>query len=154
MRFQRYHEGVKGYKLYRLDNESPKIVHRKNLVCNESVMHKDTLKDSGACTDKFFEELRVELVRDIKLGKRTRPLRFQGESNMATYAFDAPEEEDTHEPLIYQEVVAYDDISKWKLVMEEEMDSLRKNKTWALVDHLAGAKAGEQQMVVQDKRRD
>ncbi|GKF78984.1 retrotransposon protein, putative, ty1-copia subclass, partial [Tanacetum coccineum] len=30
--------------------------------------------------------------------------------------------------------------SKWKVVMKEEMDSLRKNKTWELVDHPVGKK--------------
>ncbi|GKE86009.1 retrotransposon protein, putative, ty1-copia subclass, partial [Tanacetum coccineum] len=92
----------------RLDNESPKIVTSRNVVFNESVMYKDTLKDSSAGTDKSIEEL---------------------QSNMAAYAFAAAEEEDTHEPLTYQEAVACEDSSKWKAVMEEEMDSLRKNKT-------------------------
>nr|GEW39163.1 retrovirus-related Pol polyprotein from transposon TNT 1-94 [Tanacetum cinerariifolium] len=56
-----YPEGVKGYRLYRLDNESPKIVTRRNVVFNESVMYKDTLKDSGAGADKSVEELQVEV---------------------------------------------------------------------------------------------
>nr|GEY87608.1 hypothetical protein [Tanacetum cinerariifolium] len=43
--------------LYRLDNESPKIVTSRNVVFNESVMYKDILKDSGASTDKSVEEL-------------------------------------------------------------------------------------------------
>ncbi|GJW28358.1 retrovirus-related pol polyprotein from transposon TNT 1-94 [Tanacetum coccineum] len=34
------------------------------------------------------------------------------------------------------------------------MDSLRKNKTWELVDHPAGQKLRELQMAVQDKRRE
>ncbi|GJY41356.1 retrotransposon protein, putative, ty1-copia subclass [Tanacetum coccineum] len=59
------------------------------------------------------------------------------ESNMAAYAFSVVEKEDTHEPLTYQEAVACEDSSKWKSAMEEEMDSLRKNKTWELVDPLA-----------------
>nr|GEV27032.1 retrovirus-related Pol polyprotein from transposon TNT 1-94 [Tanacetum cinerariifolium] len=50
------------------------------------------------------------------------------------------EEEDTHEPLTYQEAVTYEDSSKWKAAMKEDMDSLRKNKTWELVDHLFGQK--------------
>nr|GEZ57432.1 retrovirus-related Pol polyprotein from transposon TNT 1-94 [Tanacetum cinerariifolium] len=33
-----YHEGVKGYRLYRLDDESPKVVTSRNVVFNESVM--------------------------------------------------------------------------------------------------------------------
>ncbi|GJU30342.1 retrovirus-related pol polyprotein from transposon TNT 1-94, partial [Tanacetum coccineum] len=55
-----YPEGVKGYRLYRLDGESPKIVTSKNVVFNESVMYKDTLKDSGA-GNKSVEELQVEV---------------------------------------------------------------------------------------------
>ncbi|GJS62986.1 retrotransposon protein, putative, ty1-copia subclass, partial [Tanacetum coccineum] len=176
-----YPEGVKGYRLYRLDNESPKIVTSRNVVFNESVMYKDTLKDSGAGTDKSVEELHVEvelqglsnrmpkedhtdqedgndenagdqetvqtpnltdyqLVRDREPKTRTIPLRFRDESNMAAYAFVAAEEEDTQEPLIYQEVVACEDSSKWKAAMEEEIDSLRKNKTCELVYHPVGQK--------------
>ncbi|GKB38589.1 retrotransposon protein, putative, ty1-copia subclass [Tanacetum coccineum] len=125
-----YLKGVKGYKLYRLNGESPKIVTSRNVVFNESVMYKDTLKDSGA-SDKSDKELQVEvelqrqygqsdsLIRDdsqemsqIKLERtRMKPLRFQDESNMASYAFAAAEEEDTHEPLTYQEAVACEDNS-------------------------------------------
>ncbi|GJZ34930.1 retrovirus-related pol polyprotein from transposon TNT 1-94 [Tanacetum coccineum] len=62
---------------------------------------------------------------------RRKPLGFQVRGIwMAAYAFAAIEEEDTHEPLIYQEAVACEDGSKWKAVMKEEIDSLRKKKTW------------------------
>ncbi|GJZ81928.1 retrotransposon protein, putative, ty1-copia subclass, partial [Tanacetum coccineum] len=155
-----YPEGVKGYRLYRFDDESPKIVTGKNVVFNESVMYKDTLKNSGA-GDKSVEELQedgddedagdqetdqppdltdYQLVRDREPRTRTKPLRFRDESNMAAYAFVAAEEEDTHEPLTCQEAVACEDSSKWKAAMKEEMDSLWKNKTWELVDHPAGQK--------------
>nr|GEW26876.1 retrovirus-related Pol polyprotein from transposon TNT 1-94 [Tanacetum cinerariifolium] len=83
-----YPEDVKGYRLYRLDDESPKIVTSRNVVFNENVIYKDTLKDSSAA-----------------------------------------EEEDTHEPLTYQEAVTCEDKSKSKAAMKEEMKSLRKNKT-------------------------
>ncbi|GJX35750.1 retrotransposon protein, putative, ty1-copia subclass [Tanacetum coccineum] len=153
----RHLEGVKGYRLYRLDDESPKLVTSKNVVFNENVMYKDTLKDYGA-GDKSVEELHVEvelqrlnnhtpkedqtdqedgddedagdqatdqppdltnyqLVRDNEPRTRTEPLRSRDESNMAAYAFVAAEEEDTHEPLTYQE-----------------------NKTLELVDHSARQK--------------
>ncbi|GJZ91728.1 retrotransposon protein, putative, ty1-copia subclass, partial [Tanacetum coccineum] len=149
-----YPEGVKGYRLYRLHGESPKIVTRRNVVFNESVMYKDTLKDFGA-GDKSVEELQVEVelqrlnnhtpeedqkdqedgndedagnletdqspdlidyqfARDKERRTRTKPLRFQDESNMTTYAFAAAEEEDTHEPLTYQEAVSCEDSSKYK----------------------------------------
>ncbi|GKD07101.1 retrotransposon protein, putative, ty1-copia subclass [Tanacetum coccineum] len=148
-----YPEGVKGYRLYRLDGESPKIVTSRNVVFNESVMYKDTLKDFGADQEDGDDEdvgdqeidqppdlTDYQLVRDREPRTRTKPLRFRDESNMAAYAFVAAKEEDTHESLTYQEEVACEDSSKWKAAMKEEMDSLRKNKTWELVDHLAGQK--------------
>ncbi|GKE81869.1 retrotransposon protein, putative, ty1-copia subclass [Tanacetum coccineum] len=102
-----YLDGVKGYRLYRVDYESPKIVTSRNMVFNESVMYKDTLKDSGAGADKSVEEL-----QDRERRIRTKPLRFRNESNMAAYAFVAAEKEDTHEPLTYHEAVACEDNSK------------------------------------------
>ncbi|GJY34772.1 hypothetical protein Tco_0419241 [Tanacetum coccineum] len=109
---KRYPEGVKGYRLYKLDDESPKIVTSRNMVFNESVMYKDTLKHSGVGTDKNVKELQVELVGDREPRTRTKPLRYQDECNMATYTFAAVEDEDTHDPLTYQEAVAYEDSSK------------------------------------------
>nr|GEX68173.1 retrotransposon protein, putative, Ty1-copia subclass [Tanacetum cinerariifolium] len=132
-------------RIFRLDDESPKIVTNRIVVFNESVMYKDTLKDSSA-GDKFVEELQTpdltdyQLAQDIEPRKGMKPLRFRDESNMAAYTFVAAEEEDTHEPLTYQEAVACEDSSKWKATMKEEMDSLRKNKTWELIDHPARQK--------------
>ncbi|GKD79930.1 retrovirus-related pol polyprotein from transposon TNT 1-94, partial [Tanacetum coccineum] len=124
-----------------------------------SVMYKDTLKDSGASNDKSGitdqedgddedvgdqetdqtpDLTDYQLTRDREPRTRTKPLRFQDESNMAAYTFAIAEEKDTLEPLTYQEEVACEDSSKWKAAIEEEMDSLRKNKTWELVDHPAG----------------
>ncbi|GKA12355.1 retrotransposon protein, putative, ty1-copia subclass [Tanacetum coccineum] len=148
-----YPDGVKGYRLYRFDDESPKIVTSRNVIFNESVIYKDTLKDSGVDqedgddedagdqeTDQPSDLTDYQLVRDREPRTRTKHLRFRDESNMAAYAFVAAEEEDTHEPLTYQEADACEDSSKWKADMKEEMDSLRKNKTWELVDHPAGQK--------------
>nr|GEV42274.1 retrovirus-related Pol polyprotein from transposon TNT 1-94 [Tanacetum cinerariifolium] len=70
-----------------------------------------------------------QLVRNREPRTKMKPLRFRDESNMVAYAFVVAEEEYTHEPLTYLEAVAYEDISKWKAVMKEEMDSMRKNKT-------------------------
>ncbi|GJV07006.1 retrotransposon protein, putative, ty1-copia subclass [Tanacetum coccineum] len=111
-------KGVKGYRLYRLDNESPKIVTNRNEVFNENVMYKDTLKDSGVDqedgddedtgdqeTDQTSDLTGYQLVRDREPKIRTKPLRFQDET-----------------------------------AMEEEMDSLRKNKTWELANYPARQK--------------
>nr|GFC88929.1 hypothetical protein [Tanacetum cinerariifolium] len=42
--------------LYRLDDESPKIVTSKNVVFNESAMYKDMLKDSGEAEEEDTHE--------------------------------------------------------------------------------------------------
>nr|GEW16673.1 retrovirus-related Pol polyprotein from transposon TNT 1-94 [Tanacetum cinerariifolium] len=180
-----YPEGVKGYRLYRLDDESLKIFTSRNVVFNEGVIYKDTLKDSSEGNDKSVEELHVEvklqrlnnhtleedkraqedgddedagdqetdqkpdltdyqLIRDREPRTKMKPLRFQDESNMLAYAFATTDKEDTQEPLTYQEEVACEDSSKWKAAMEKEMDSLRKNKTWELVDHPVGQKLLEE----------
>ncbi|GKB87902.1 retrotransposon protein, putative, ty1-copia subclass, partial [Tanacetum coccineum] len=62
-------------------------------------------------TDQTPDLTDYQLARDRERRTRTKPLRFQDENN-----------------------------SKWKAAMEEEMDSLRKNKTWELVDYPAGQK--------------
>nr|GEW84552.1 zinc finger, CCHC-type [Tanacetum cinerariifolium]GEW84556.1 zinc finger, CCHC-type [Tanacetum cinerariifolium] len=112
-------KGVKGYRLYRLNDESPKIVTSRNVIFNESVMYKDTLKDSGA-GDKSVEELQVE----VELQRL----------NNHTPKEDQTDQEDD------EDAVACEDSSKWKAAMKEEMNSLKKNKTWKLVDHPAGQK--------------
>ncbi|GKA20789.1 retrovirus-related pol polyprotein from transposon TNT 1-94 [Tanacetum coccineum] len=43
-------------------------------------------------------------------------------------------------PLRFRDEIACEVNFKWKAAIKEEMDSLRKNKTWELVDHLAGQK--------------
>nr|GEV74050.1 retrotransposon protein, putative, Ty1-copia subclass [Tanacetum cinerariifolium] len=81
-----YPKGVKGYRLYRLDDESPKIVASRNVVFNESVMYIDTLKDSGV-GDKSVEELHVEVelqrlnnhsLRKIRQIRKMALMKMQG----------------------------------------------------------------------------
>nr|GEU61594.1 retrovirus-related Pol polyprotein from transposon TNT 1-94 [Tanacetum cinerariifolium] len=84
----RYPEGVKGYRLYRLDGESPKIVTSRNVVFNKSVMSKDTLKDSGADgddedvgdqeTDQTPDLTDYQLTQDREPRTRIKPLRRNG----------------------------------------------------------------------------
>nr|GEZ55568.1 hypothetical protein [Tanacetum cinerariifolium] len=108
--FLGYPQGVKGYMLYRLNNESPNIVTSRIAIFNKSVMYKGTLKDSGAGTDKSVEELQVK-VELWGLNNRTL-------------------EKDL-------KIIASEDSPKWKSNMKEEMDSMRKNKTSELLDYPA-----------------
>ncbi|GKB73427.1 retrotransposon protein, putative, ty1-copia subclass, partial [Tanacetum coccineum] len=138
-----YPEGVKGDKsieelrveveLQRLNNHTPEEDQKDQEDGDDEDAGDQEIDQPSDLTD-------YQLVRDREPRTRTKPLRFQDESNMTAYVFVAAEEEDTHEPLTYQEAVACEDSSKWKAAMEEEMYSLRKNKTWELVDHPAGQK--------------
>ncbi|GJZ60970.1 retrotransposon protein, putative, ty1-copia subclass [Tanacetum coccineum] len=183
--FLGYPDGVKGYRLWRLDDVKPKIIISRDVVFNESLMYKDTLKGAGAADSGKEVEFEVELqgsrveptvdphtgenpgnedeeqdegpqqqnldnyvlVRDRAKRTTTIPARYRNEGNvslsrqsgsreddMAAYAFAIAEEEDTHEPITFQEAINSSEKDEWVRAMEEEMSSLKKNHTWELVD--------------------
>ncbi|GJR86957.1 retrovirus-related pol polyprotein from transposon TNT 1-94 [Tanacetum coccineum] len=66
--FLGYPEGVKGYRLWRLDDVKPKIIISRDVVFNESLMYKDTLKGAGAVDSWKEVEFEVELQ-----GSRVEP---------------------------------------------------------------------------------
>ena len=52
---------------------------------------------------------------------------------MLYYALAVAEEIEYHEPSSYKEAIRTHEKDKWLRVMQEEIDSLYKNKTWILV---------------------
>ncbi|GKA88835.1 retrotransposon protein, putative, ty1-copia subclass [Tanacetum coccineum] len=54
--------------------------------------------------------------------------------------FAIAEEEDTHEPITFQEAINSCEKDEWVRAIEEEMSSLKKNHTWELVDQPPGRK--------------
>ncbi|GJT40820.1 zinc finger, CCHC-type containing protein [Tanacetum coccineum] len=50
------------------------------------------------------------------------------------------DEEDTHEPITFQEAINSFENDEWVRAMKEEMSSLKKNHTWELVDQPPGQK--------------
>ncbi|GJZ26675.1 retrovirus-related pol polyprotein from transposon TNT 1-94 [Tanacetum coccineum] len=80
--------------------------------------------------------------RDRERRTRTKPLRFQDESNMSAYAFAAAEEEDTHEPLTYQELVRAKKILSMEIVRDRSRKIMRfchnpgKNQWEAVMDYV------------------
>ncbi|GKB81391.1 retrotransposon protein, putative, ty1-copia subclass, partial [Tanacetum coccineum] len=184
--FLGYPDGMKGYRLWRLDNVKPKIIISMDVVFNESLMYKDTLKGVGAVDSGKEVEFEVELqgsrveptvdphtrknlgnedkekdegpqqqnldnyVLVRNKAKRTtaipvryrdegnvslsRPTRFREQDDMVAYVFVIAEEEDTHEPITFQEAINSSEKDEWVRVIKEEMSSLKKNHTWELVD--------------------
>ncbi|GJS79710.1 retrotransposon protein, putative, ty1-copia subclass [Tanacetum coccineum] len=173
-----------------LDDVKPKIISR-DVVFNESLMYKDTLKGAGAADSRKEVEFEVELqggkveptvdphtgenpgnedeeqdeepqqqnldnyvlVRDRAKRTTTIPARYRDEGNvslsrpsgskvdhMAAYAFAIAEEEDTHEPITFQEAINSSKKDEWVRAIKEKMSSLKKNHTWELVDQPPGQK--------------
>ncbi|GKB40596.1 retrovirus-related pol polyprotein from transposon TNT 1-94 [Tanacetum coccineum] len=177
--FMGYADGMKGYKLWRLDNVMPKIIISMDMTFNESLMYKD--KGAGAIYSgkevEFEVELqgsRVELTVDPHTGenlgnedeekdkgpqqqnmdnyvllrdreKRTTtiPARYRDEGNvslsrllgsreednMTAYAFAITEEEDTHEPITYQEAINSSENNEWKYLYGLKQ-SLKQRYKW------------------------
>ncbi|GJS78842.1 retrovirus-related pol polyprotein from transposon TNT 1-94 [Tanacetum coccineum] len=67
--FLRYPDGVKGYRLWRLDDVKLKIIIRRDVVFNESLLYKDTLKGAGAADSRKEVKFEVELQ-----GSRVKPI--------------------------------------------------------------------------------
>nr|GEW06645.1 retrotransposon protein, putative, Ty1-copia subclass [Tanacetum cinerariifolium] len=142
-----YPEGVKGYRLYRLDGND-KSVEELHVEVELQRLNNHTLKEDKTYqeygddedvgdqeTDQTPNLTDYQLTRDREPKTRTKPLRFQDESNMTAYAFAAAEEEDTHEPLTYQEAVAYEDNHpagqklmncKWLFKIKEGIEGVQK----------------------------
>ncbi|GJU90434.1 retrovirus-related pol polyprotein from transposon TNT 1-94 [Tanacetum coccineum] len=59
--FLGYPDGVKGCRLWRLDDVKPKIIISMDVVFNESLMYKDTLKGVGATDSRKKVEFEMEL---------------------------------------------------------------------------------------------
>ncbi|KAH9801638.1 hypothetical protein KPL71_001098 [Citrus sinensis] len=73
-----------------------------------------------------------QLARD-RARRETKPPSRYAYAGMIAYALNSAEEIAIEEPASYREAVKGSDSSNWIKAMEEEMDSLNKNKTWTLV---------------------
>ena len=71
-----------------------------------------------------------------KLGS-DKPLRHYGHANLVEYALSVEDDE----PVTFRQANTDVERESWLVAMEEEMESLRKNKTWDLVPLPKGRKA-------------
>ncbi|GJT58104.1 retrovirus-related pol polyprotein from transposon TNT 1-94 [Tanacetum coccineum] len=121
----------------------PKIIISRDVMFNESLMYKDTLKGVGAAYSGKEVEFEVELQGSKSKENNYLPARYRDEGNvslsrpsrskvddMAAYAFAIAEKEDTHEPITFHEAINSSEKDEWVHAMEEEMSSLMKNHTW------------------------
>ncbi|KAG8491329.1 hypothetical protein CXB51_014498 [Gossypium anomalum] len=104
--------GVKGYKLWCPENR--KVVISRDIVFDETAMLPNlSLKDSS--------------------NKENQKQKY-AEANLVTYALNVAEDIDANrEPSNYSEAISCEGSEKWMFAMQEEMESLHKNRTWDLV---------------------
>ncbi|KAG8481222.1 hypothetical protein CXB51_025972 [Gossypium anomalum] len=74
--------------------------------------------------------------------REIKPPKKYAEADLVAYALNVAEDIDAHqEPFNYFEAISCEDSEKWMFAMQEEMESLHKNKTWDLVKLPKGKKA-------------
>ncbi|KAG8472156.1 hypothetical protein CXB51_036420 [Gossypium anomalum] len=119
--------GVKGYKLWCPENR--KVVISRDVVFDETAMLPNlSLKDSSNKENQ-------KTKREIK------PPKKYAEADLVAYALNVAEDIDANqEPSNYSEAISCEDSEKWMFAMQEEMESLHKNKTWDLVKLPKGKK--------------
>jgi len=74
-----------------------------------------------------------QLTRDREKRVIKPPKRY-GHADIICYALSVAEEIQNSEPKTWREAIESKDSQLWLQAMSEEMESLRKNKTWILVD--------------------
>ena len=79
------------------------------------------------------------LVRDRTRREIRAPQRY-GHADLIAYAFSVAENLGFDEPSSYKDTLSCKDANLWKVAMQEEIESLNKNKTWILVDKPKDAK--------------
>lgn len=139
--FLGYPEGVKAYRLWRLDEVSPRIIVSRDVVFNEGVMYREIMakgKDhfdqgqngqieveltpdkekcdvnGGSDTTEVGDSSDYNLARDRTRRRIVKPLRFRGdEENISAFVFMTAESEDVNEPISYYEVIQSKDKRLW-----------------------------------------
>ncbi|KAG8481022.1 hypothetical protein CXB51_025745 [Gossypium anomalum] len=74
--------------------------------------------------------------------REIKPSKKYAEADLVAYALNVAEDIDANqEPFNYSEAVSCEDLEKWMFAMQEEIESLHKNRTWDLVKLPKGKKA-------------
>ncbi|KAG8489067.1 hypothetical protein CXB51_017037 [Gossypium anomalum] len=159
--FLGYKASVKGYKLWCPENR--KVVISRDVVFDETAMIPNlSLKDSSNKENQKQVEHQINTestpqaitkienrvasspqysIAKNRTRKEIKPPKKYAKADLVAYALNVAEDIDANqEPSNYSEVVSCEDSEKWMFAMQEEMESLHKNRTWDLVKLPKGKK--------------
>ncbi|KAG8498697.1 hypothetical protein CXB51_005124 [Gossypium anomalum] len=120
-----------------LINRSPSVAIEKRLHKRKVVISRDVVFDETAMLpnlslkDSSNKENQKQVEHQINT--ESTPQKY-AEADLVAYALNVAEDIDANqEPSNYSEAISCEDSEKWMFAMQEEMESLHKNKTWDLV---------------------
>ncbi|KAG8492605.1 hypothetical protein CXB51_010032 [Gossypium anomalum] len=165
--FLGYKASVKRYKLWCPKNR--KVVISRDVVFDETaILPNLSLKDSSNKENQkqVEHQINIELtphastkienrvasspqysIAKNRTKREIKPPKKYAEANLVTYALNVAEDIDANqEPSNYSKVISGEDSEKWMFAMQEEMESLYKNKTWDLVKLPKSKKTGYSQI--------
>jgi len=157
-----YPEGVKGYKLWKMEPGGSKFIISRDVTFDETRMGmkcKDLEESSETRVQKIQFEVEpttderegedqnpvpdesegqeiidpdYQLARDRQMRQINPPERYSY-ADLIFYALNAPEELQDSEPKNFWEAFESNESKDWLKAMNEEVLSLEKNQTWKLV---------------------
>ena len=150
-----YPEGIKGYKIWSINGKPTRTFISRDVVFDEEALTQSRVETeitNPSSEEKEVVELEVESPKEAKQHQKQThselegyqlamdrvrrtikmPKRY-GVADLISYALAVAEAETSEEPATYKQAMRTKDKRKWVAAMEEEMASLKKNKTWTLV---------------------
>ncbi|KAG8500580.1 hypothetical protein CXB51_002706 [Gossypium anomalum] len=123
-----------GYKASTSNKENQKQVEHQ--INTESTPQASTKIENRVTSSPQYSIAKNRTKREIK------PPKKYAEADLVAYTLNVAEDIDANqEPSNYSEAVSCEDSEKWMFTMQEEMESLHKNRTWDLVKLSKGKKA-------------
>lgn len=98
----------------------------------DELLSQETHQDMSRERDSSYQ-----LTKDRARRKIKPPIRY-GHADLISYALSVAEKEIFDEPRSLKEALASNERDQWLKSMESELNSLKKNNTWILVDRPVG----------------